>query len=71
MTNATTITEEGPYQLIYNDKCLILLYEVVGITTTEENIFCGTKEECEAKIQELNLPWSYELDEEDTSSKTI
>ena len=62
-----TITAEGPYQLIYNDRCLILLHEAIGITTTEENIFCGSKEECEAKIQELNLPWTYELDEESES----
>jgi|LakMenE01Jun11ns_1017448.scaffolds.fasta_scaffold5129551_1 hypothetical protein len=61
---AITITAEGPYQLIYNDRCLILLHESIGITTTQENIFCGTKEECEAKIQELNLPWAWELDEE-------
>lgn len=59
-----TISEEGPFQLIYNDKCLILLHAVVGITTTHENIFCGTKEECEAKVQELNLPWAYDLDGE-------
>lgn len=64
MSNITTITADGPYQLLYNDKCLILLHEVVGITTTGESIFCGTKEECEAKLQELNLPWLYELNEE-------
>jgi hypothetical protein len=58
------ITTEGPYQLIYTGRCLILLHKVVGITTTQENIFCGTKEECEAKVQELNLPWAHELDEE-------
>ena len=64
MATISTITGEGPFQLIYSDRCLILLNEVVGITTTSENIFCGTKEECEAKMQELNLPWAYELDEE-------
>ena len=61
---SNTITAEGPFQLIYTDRCLILLHEVVGITTTNENIFCGTQEECEAKIRELNLPWAHELDEE-------
>ncbi len=66
MSNITTITAEGPFQLIYNDKCLILLHEVIGITTTQDNIFCGTKEECEAKAKELNLPWVYELDEENS-----
>jgi hypothetical protein len=64
MSITNTITEKGPFQLIYNEKCLILLHEVIGITTTQENIFCGTKEECESKAQELNLPWSYELNEE-------
>lgn len=58
------ITEEGPFQLVYNDKCLILLEEVVGITTTQEKIFCGTQEECEAKALELSLPWAYELKED-------
>lgn len=58
------ITEEGPFQLVYNDKCLILLQEVIGITTTQEKIFCGTQEECEAKAQELNLPWANEMKEE-------
>lgn len=57
------VTEDGPFQLVYNDKCLILLEEVVGITTTQENIFCGTQEECEAKAAELNLPWAYELEQ--------
>ena len=64
MATINTITGEGPFQLIYTDKCLILFHEVVGITTTSENIFCGTREECEAKIQELNLPWAHEFDEE-------
>lgn len=58
------ITEGGPFQLVYNDKCLILLQEVIGITTTQEKIFCGTQEECEAKAQELNLPWANEMKEE-------
>lgn len=44
------------YRLIYNDKGEVLnLFESTGKTSTINNIFCGTKEECDAKIAELKL----------------
>jgi hypothetical protein len=53
-----TITDQGPWQLIYNDTSIISLSEVEGITSTQGYIFAGTKEECEAEIIRLNLPWA-------------
>ena len=52
------ITDQGPWQLIYNDTSFISLLEVEGITSTQGYIFAGTKEECEAEIIRLNLPWA-------------
>ena len=53
-----TITDQGPWQLIYNDAFIISLLEVEGITSTQGYIFAGTKEECDAEIIRLNLPWA-------------
>jgi len=53
-----TITDSGPWQLIYNGTSIISLLEVRGITSTQEYVFAGTKEECEAEIIRLNLPWA-------------
>jgi len=59
-----TVTDQGPWQLIYNDTSIISLLEVEGITSTQGYIFAGTKEECEAEIIRLGLPWASELVEE-------
>jgi len=53
-----TVTDQGPWQLIYNDTSIISLLEVEGITSTQGYIFAGTKEECEAEIIRLDLPWA-------------
>ena len=53
-----TITDQGPWQLIYNDTSIISLLEVEGITSTQGYIFAGTREECESEIIRLNLPWA-------------
>jgi len=50
-----TITDQGPWQLIYNDVSIISLLEVKGITSTQGYIFAGTKEECETEIVRLGL----------------
>lgn len=55
------VTDKGPWQLIYNDKCIISISEVNGITSTQANVFVGTKEECEGERIRLNLPWSWEI----------
>ena len=49
-------SDQGPYQLIFNDQYIIKLFEVNLETSTQEKLFVGTKEECEAKITALNLP---------------
>lgn len=52
-----TVSDQGPCQLIYNDHQIISLLEVEGITSTEGKLFVGTKEECEAEITRLGLPF--------------
>lgn len=52
-----TVSSQGPWQLIYNDAQIISLLEVHGTTSTEGNLFVGTKEECEAEIARLGLPF--------------
>ncbi len=47
---------EGPWQLIFNDLYIIKLFQVGLGTSTQEKLFVGTKEECEAKVAELGLP---------------
>ena len=49
-------SNQGPCQLIFNDYYIIKLFEVGVGTSTQEKLFVGTKEECENKITELNLP---------------
>jgi hypothetical protein len=56
-----TVTDQGPWQLIYNDTSIISLLEVEGITSTQGYVFAGTKEECDAEIIRLNLPWASEF----------
>ena len=53
----STEEQNGLWHLIFdNDNNVITLFESIGITSTQENLFVGTKEECEAKVSELNLP---------------
>ena len=49
-------SNQGPWQLIFNDHYIIKLFEVNLGTSTQEKLFIGTKEECESKIAELGLP---------------
>jgi len=49
-------SNQGPWQLIFNDHYIIKLFEVNLGTSTQEKLYIGTKEECEAKIAELGLP---------------
>ncbi len=51
-----SMSDQGPWQLIFNDHYIIKLLEVGSGTSTQEKLFVGTKEECEAKVAELNLP---------------
>jgi hypothetical protein len=51
-------SDQGPWQLIFNDQYIIKLFEVGSGTATQEKLFIGTKEECEAKVDELDLPLS-------------
>lgn len=55
-----TVTNQGPWQLIYNDTSVISLAEAQGITSTEGKVFVGTEEECEAERVRLGLLWAFE-----------
>lgn len=45
----------GEWHLIYKIPYKISLFQAVGPTSTESNLFVGTLEECQNKINELNL----------------
>jgi hypothetical protein len=51
-----SVSNQGPWQLLFNDQYIIKLFEATIGTSTQEKLFVGTKEECEAKVQELGLP---------------
>ncbi len=56
-----TVTNQGPWQLIYSDTCIISLAESIGITSTEAKVFVGTEAECEAERVRLGLPWAADV----------
>ena len=56
-----TVTNQGPWQLIYNASCIVSLAESIGMTSTEANVFVGTQEECEAEQVRLGLPWASDV----------
>jgi hypothetical protein len=52
----STEEQNGLWHLIFdNDKNVITLFESIGITSTQENLFVGTKEECEQYIIDEGL----------------
>lgn len=61
----------GPWQLIFNDEYIIKLFETSIGTSTQEKLFVGTKEECEAKIAELALPLASENSIERTEEEAL
>lgn len=66
----STEEQNGLWHLIYdNDKNVITLFESVGITSTQENLFVGTKEECDQYIIDNNL--IYTAPEEQVSDNFI
>ena len=50
------MVNKWPWQLIFNDEYIIKLFEAGLGTSTQEKLFVGNKEDCEAKIFELGLP---------------
>jgi len=56
-----TVTDQGPWQLIYNDTSIISLSQTIGTTSTEGKVFAGTQEECEAERVRLSLPWASDV----------
>lgn len=52
-----TVSAQGPWQLIYNETQIVSLHEAQGTTSTEGNLFVGTRAECEAEIDRLGLPY--------------
>jgi hypothetical protein len=53
-------TSLGLWHLLFNDQYIIKLFQNESGTSTQENLFVGTKEECEAKIAELGLPLAFD-----------
>jgi hypothetical protein len=52
----STEEQNGLWHLIFdNDKNVITLFKSIGITSTQENLFVGTKEECEQYIIDEGL----------------
>jgi hypothetical protein len=52
----STEEQNGLWHLIFdNDKNVITLFESIGITSTQENLFVGTKEECDQYIIDNGL----------------
>ena len=51
---------EGLWHLLFNDQYIIKLFQNEFGTSTQEKLFAGTKEECEAKITELGLPLAFD-----------
>jgi len=52
----STEEQNGLWHLIYdNYKNVVTLFESIGITSTQENLFVGTKEECEQYIIDEGL----------------
>lgn len=57
-SNGWSISTEGQnglWHLIFDDNSAIALFESIGQTSTQLNLFVGTKEQCDAKIDELGL----------------
>ena len=59
-----TISDLGPWQLIYNDVAIISLAPASGVTSTQGNLYVGTQEECESERIRLGLPWATEPTDE-------
>ena len=52
----STEEQNGLWHLIFdNNKNMITLFESIGITSTQENLFVGTKEECDRYIIDEGL----------------
>jgi hypothetical protein len=62
----STKGQTGLWHLIFDsEKTVISLFQSVGITSTQENLFVGTKEECDQYIivNELILPLVEDISE--------
>ena len=59
-SNGWSTSMQGPWQLLFNDQYIIKLFETDVGTSTQEKLFVGTKEECDLKVIELNLPLASE-----------
>jgi len=51
-----SISNQGPWQLIFNEQYIIKLIEAGVGTSTQEKLFVGTEEECKNKAAALGLP---------------
>ena len=52
---ANVSPREKCYRLVHDGRTVIALFESVGETSTRNELFCGTREECDAEIARLGL----------------
>jgi len=60
LTPNWTISDLGPWQLIYNETAIISLAPTEGTTSTQGTLFVGTESECRAEAIRIGLPWAAE-----------
>lgn len=59
----STEEQNGMWHLIFdNNKNVITLFKSIGITSTQENLYVGTKEECDQYIIDDGLYYALEDD---------
>ena len=67
----STEEQNGLWHLIFDyDKNVITLFHSIGITSTQENLFVGTKEECDQYIIDENLTHQEFLENIESVSET-
>ena len=61
----STEEQNGLWHLIYdNNNNVIILFKSIGITSTQENLFVGTMEECYQYIFDNKLNYRIEISED-------
>ena len=63
--------ESVGWKLIHNDIDVIFFEETDKAISTQEKLFVGTQEECEAEIARLGLIWPYSDDSENEVTEEI
>ena len=66
----STEEQNGLWHLIYdNNNNVIILFKSIGITSTQENLFVGTMEECYQYIFDNKLNYRIEISEDNLNQE--